>query len=233
MEQKQYETCIQFDKQKTLNFIMVIMIMIVQQLSDYNYEYNKNDNSCLNDNNSSIMLQSNNNNFRSGVFICLIVIEGYLYQFKPNSRHVQFPRMILLILAVLVILYLAITQISHALLDDNGNGKVPIIDPHDSGWYRLKNISRIIEYSTCSIVVIIQILIGYKKKKNLYKTKAIESLIENDQVLITSLEPTISKNNQNQVTQSQMNSQMVNTLESKNTEQIKAIQKLNNNNNNS
>ncbi|CAD8115650.1 unnamed protein product [Paramecium primaurelia] len=168
----------------------------------------------------------------SGVFICLIIIEGYLYQFKPKSRHVQFPRMILLILAILVLLYSAITQISHALLDNNGNGKVPIIDPHDSDWYRLKQISRIIEYTTCTIVVIIQILIGYKKKKSFNKGQAIESLIENDNILITSLEPTTQKINQNQVTFSQGNSHMINTFESKNTQQIQAIQKLNNNNNN-
>ncbi|CAD8185542.1 unnamed protein product [Paramecium pentaurelia] len=168
----------------------------------------------------------------SGVFISLIIFEGYLYQFKPKSRHIQFPRMILLILAILVMLYSAITQISHALLDDNGNGKVPIIDPHDSDWYRLKKISRIIEYSTCTIVLIIQILIGYKKKKSLNKDQIIESLIENDQYLITSLEPTTQKYHQNQVTQTQGNSHMINTFESKNTQQILAIQKLNNNNNN-
>ncbi|CAD8170088.1 unnamed protein product [Paramecium pentaurelia] len=139
---------------------------------------------------------------------------------------------ILLILAILVLLYSAITQISHALLDNNGNGKVPIIDPHDSDWYRLKQISRIIEYTTCTIVVIIQILIGYKKKKSFNKCQAIESLIENDNILITSLEPTTQKFNQNQVTFSQGNSHMINTFESKNTQQIQAIQKLNNNNNN-
>ncbi|CAK87166.1 unnamed protein product (macronuclear) [Paramecium tetraurelia] len=113
-----------------------------------------------------------------------------------------------------------------------GNGKVPIIDPHDSDWYRLKKISRIIQYTTCTIVLIIQILIGYKKKKSLNKGQVIESLIENDQVLITSLEPTTQKLYQNQGTGTQGNSQMVNTLESKNTQQIQAIQKLNNNNNN-
>ncbi|CAK88709.1 unnamed protein product (macronuclear) [Paramecium tetraurelia] len=167
-------------------------------------------------------------------------MEGYLYQFKPKSRHVQFPRIILLILAILVLLYSAITQISHALLDNNGmfmkiqklgNGKVPIIDPHDSDWYRLKQISRIIQYTTCTIVVIIQVLIGYKKKKSFKKGQAIESLIENDNVLITSLEPT-QKLTQNQVASSQGNSHMINTFESKNTQQIQAIQKLNNNNNN-
>ncbi|CAD8100628.1 unnamed protein product [Paramecium sonneborni] len=168
----------------------------------------------------------------SGVFICLIAIQGYLYQFKPKSRNVQFPRIILLILAILVLLYSAITQISHALLDNNGNGKVPIIDPHDATWYKLKQISRIMEYLTCTIVVIIQILIGYRKKKSLYKGH-VESLIENDQVLITSLEPTTQKQNHNQVTLSQEYSHMINTLESKNTEQIQAIQKLNNNDNNS
>ncbi|CAD8197507.1 unnamed protein product [Paramecium octaurelia] len=168
----------------------------------------------------------------SGVFICLIIMEGYLYQFKPKSRHVQFPRMILLILAILVLLYSAITQISHALLDNNGNGKVPIIDPHDSDWYRLKQISRIIQYTTCTIVVILQILIGYKKKRSFKKGQAIESLIQNDNALITSLEPTTQKLTQNQVASSQGNSHMINTFESKNTQQIQAIQKLNNNNNN-
>ena len=44
---------------------------------------------------------------------------------------------------------------------------MPIIDPHDADWYRLKTITRIIEYFVCTVVIIIQILIVYKKKQQI------------------------------------------------------------------